>query len=164
MKRFLLFAVLFTLAFSVAAQDETLYTNRRGVRMRDEAATSAPLVTTLARGVAVTVIFTEDGSRVSGSTLWYYVTAGDYEGYIHSSLLTNIAPAASGSSGSSAPVQNVQSTPVPDSPPVDSSTCPSFDYTCSQLTCDQAYACLAAGYQRLDRDNDGKPCEQQCGG
>jgi len=42
--------------------------------------------------------------------------------------------------------------------------CPGFQYTCSQLTCDQAYACLNAGANDLDRDNDGVPCEAVCGG
>lgn len=50
-----------------------------------------------------------------------------------------------------------QSTP----PPV---TCPGFGYTCAQLTCPQAYACLAAGNGKLDSNSDGKPCETKCGG
>lgn len=43
-------------------------------------------------------------------------------------------------------------------------TCPGFNYTCSQLTCTQAYACLAAGNRQLDGDGDDKPCETKCGG
>ncbi|MDL1924360.1 hypothetical protein FBQ95_17285 [Chloroflexi bacterium CFX3] len=41
-------------------------------------------------------------------------------------------------------------------------TCPSLSYTCAQLTCAQAYACLAAGNTKLDRDRDGIPCESKC--
>lgn len=41
-------------------------------------------------------------------------------------------------------------------------SCPGSGYTCSQLTCAQAYACLAAGNTSLDRDGDGIPCESQC--
>lgn len=175
---FFLTLMLFALALSVAAQDETLYTNRRGVRMRDEATTSAPVVTSLARGVAVTVIFSEEGARVSGSTLWYYVTAGDYEGYIHSSLLTNVAPVApvqsgssgSGSSGAAESQPVVQSTPPPlveqpvAPPPPQGASCGGAT-KCGQMTsCEQARACLAAGNGRLDGDNDGTPCESICGG
>jgi hypothetical protein len=43
-------------------------------------------------------------------------------------------------------------------------TCPNLSATCSQLTCDQAYACLRAGNSRLDRDHDGVPCENVCPG
>jgi hypothetical protein len=38
--------------------------------------------------------------------------------------------------------------------------CPSTAFTCPQLfTCQEAYACLAAGNFSLDPDNDGIPCE-----
>jgi uncharacterized protein YraI len=40
--------------------------------------------------------------------------------------------------------------------------CPGFSYTCKQLTCEQARACLAAGNNALDRDGDGIPCESKC--
>lgn len=44
-------------------------------------------------------------------------------------------------------------------------TCPNIRATCTQLrSCDEAKACLAAGNGRLDRDNDGIPCESLCGG
>ena len=46
---------------------------------------------------------------------------------------------------------------------VSGAVCPNAAYTCSQLTCAQAYACLAAGDSRIDGDHDGKPCEAQCG-
>jgi len=42
--------------------------------------------------------------------------------------------------------------------------CPGFQFTCSQLTCEQAYACMNAGAGDLDRDKDGIPCEAVCGG
>jgi hypothetical protein len=53
--------------------------------------------------------------------------------------------------------------PAPTSPPPDAG-CPGLSYTCSQLTCAQAYACLRAGNGRLDSDHDGIPCESKCGG
>jgi len=46
--------------------------------------------------------------------------------------------------------------------PRQSSRCPGSNFTCEQLTCSQAYACLAAGNSSLDRDNDGVPCESVC--
>lgn len=46
--------------------------------------------------------------------------------------------------------------------PAGGGACPGMSYTCSQLTCQQAYACLAAGNTSLDRDRDGVPCETQC--
>ena len=43
--------------------------------------------------------------------------------------------------------------------PAAASSCPSVTYTCSQLfTCQEAYACLAAGNVSLDPDGDGVPC------
>jgi uncharacterized protein YraI len=41
--------------------------------------------------------------------------------------------------------------------------CPGLSLNCSQLTCQQAYACLAAGNRSLDGDGDGTPCESICG-
>lgn len=36
--------------------------------------------------------------------------------------------------------------------------------TCGEMaSCQQAYACLRAGNERLDRDGDGVPCESICG-
>ena len=53
---------------------------------------------------------------------------------------------------------------VAPSVPAGGAACPSLSMTCPQLSCPQAYACLAAGNRSLDRDNDGRPCETQCGG
>ena len=43
-----------------------------------------------------------------------------------------------------------------------STVCPSFALTCTQLTCSQAAACLAAGNFSLDNDSDGVACEDIC--
>lgn len=176
MKRYRLFPLtlmLFIVVFSVAAQ-ETYYTKQRGVRVRAEPSTTATIVTTLVRGAAVTVVREETGSRVSGSTVWYFVTAGRYEGYIHSSLLTTVAPAApvvsgsSGGAGSTSPA--LQSTPAPlveqpVAPPAPQGASCGGASTCGQMaSCEQAYACLAAGHSGLDRDKDGVPCESICPG
>lgn len=43
--------------------------------------------------------------------------------------------------------------------------CPSVAFTCTQLfTCQEAYACLAAGNIGLDPDGNGVPCENLCVG
>jgi phosphatidylserine/phosphatidylglycerophosphate/cardiolipin synthase-like enzyme len=42
--------------------------------------------------------------------------------------------------------------------------CPDLDYSCAQLTCAEAAACLAAGNERLDQDGDGLACNARCGG
>lgn len=52
--------------------------------------------------------------------------------------------------------------PGPTSAPPAGVTCPGFQYTCDQLTCAQAYACLKAGNQQLDRNKDGIPCNSKC--
>lgn len=56
-------------------------------------------------------------------------------------------------------------TPTPFGTPSNTSSlgpvtsCPSVTYTCSQLfSCQEAYACLAAGNLSLDPDGDGIPC------
>ncbi|HLY28796.1 MAG TPA: excalibur calcium-binding domain-containing protein [Aggregatilineales bacterium] len=58
-----------------------------------------------------------------------------------------------------------------DNPPSTTSTsttssgqtsCPGLSYTCSQLTCEQAKACLAAGNKSLDGNGDGIPCNSKC--
>jgi hypothetical protein len=168
MKRLPFFLLLLSLLVASVAAADTMYTTRRGVRVRKEPHTTAVVMTTLKKGVAVSVIRTEEGDRFAGSTTWYYVSTGLFQGYIHSSLLTSTSPTTAApptSSSAATAVPGLQSTPVPQTLPVaPSGSCPGFSYTCSQLTCDQAYACLAAGNGKLDRDSDGKPCETQCGG
>lgn len=71
----------------------------------------------------------------------------------------------------SAPPTRQALNPPPTVPPANAVTtgnnnpgngCPSMQYTCDQLTCAQAYACLAAGNKKLDGDGDGRPCESVC--
>ncbi len=44
--------------------------------------------------------------------------------------------------------------------PVVSTVCPSLSYTCAQLTCSQAAACLAAGNFTLDSNGNNTPCDE----
>src|SRR5690606_6109223 len=98
---------------------------------------------------------------------------GRYNGediYVHSSFVSTTRPAnnppppppVNNSNNNSSSAGNTQ--PVSTAPPVQGATCPSMSATCSQLTCDQAYACLRAGNRGLDRDSDGVPCESICPG
>lgn len=175
--RLCMFCTLLVLLAASVAADETMYTNRRGVRVRKEPKTTAVVVTTLKSGAPVSIIDSVEGDKVNGSTLWYHVNTGMYIGYVHSSLLTTVAPGSSappptsGSSGSSGVLtQGVQSTPAPlveqpvQQPPSSGASCNGAT-TCGQMTsCDQAYACLRGGRQSLDRDHDGVPCESICPG
>lgn len=133
--------------------------------------TSCAVVDVLYRGAEVEVDAFAEGTAVSGSKQWY---RGLYNGelvFVHSSLLSTskpsaivVAPATGGNTTNNSSTSNLpENTSVPPTETVGSG-CPGFSYTCSQLTCAQAYACLAAGNKQLDRDGDGKPCETQCGG
>jgi hypothetical protein len=171
---------------ATATPDTDTYYTTGSINSRECPRLTCDVVERFTAGTAVEVTGTEEGDSVSGSKEWYIVLYEDQEIYIHSSLLStrklvppmptrNSSTGSSGSSGSSSPAT---STPAPDSiapistavipepttPPVQGAACPGLQYTCSQLTCEQAYACLAAGGGDLDRDNDGKPCETQCGG
>lgn len=181
MKKFLLFTVvymLFSVVLSVTAQTgETYYVKSRSARVRAEPTTSAAIVATLRSRTPIVVLEVVDGTRVSGSTTWYRLEVNGEEGYVHSSLVTDTAPAApvtssggggtsGGSGGQTTP--NPQSTPPPlveqpVQPPAGVSC--NGATTCSQMaSCEQARACLAAGRSSLDRDHDGIPCESICGG
>lgn len=126
-------------------------------------------------GQELTVLDQVEGDEVSGSKVWYKVLHNGQELYIHSSLVSATRPVVqptrsqqqsntSGGSQSSIPANTPIVASTIEQPPVVGASCPSLDYTCPQLTCEQAYACLAAGNGRLDADKDGKPCETQCGG
>lgn len=168
MKRFVLLLVsslLFVLVLSVAAQGEAYTVNVGSARLRAEPNTQAAVIATLRLGTSITVLEAVTGERVSNSTTWLRVEINGKTGYVHDSLVRKTAAGVSRNSvqptSQSLPLI---STPVPNPPLSGAVGCPSRSATCSQLTCEQAYACLAAGVTKLDRDRDGKPCEAQCGG
>lgn len=141
-----------------AAQDQF---TRGAANVRSCPNTTCDVVTTLSSGEAITTYGTVDGQTVSGSSEWWMIR---YDGdivYIHSSLVTGIQPVApatsaapsGGGSGGSGSTGGENSCNV------------SGRVTCTAITsCEQAYACLAAGYSGLDRDKDGVPCEDLCPG
>ena len=120
------------------------------MNLRGGPGTNYPIVGTLAAGQTVRAearngdwLYLANGMWVAG---WLVSVQGNV-----SSLPTRAAPAA--------PAQPAVPTTAPGV-----SGCPGLNYTCSQLTCDQAYACLAAGNRSLDKDGDGVPCENICPG
>lgn len=175
MKRFTLLAcllVLVAIVTSVAAQTgETYYVKVRSARVRAEATTTATVVANLRNKTPIVVLEVVDGAKVSGSTVWYRIDVAGETGYIHSSLVTSGAPVVSGgsSSGNGQTNPSLQSTPAPlveqpVAPPPSGASCNGASVCGEMGSCEQAYACLAAGDSGLDRDHDGVPCESICPG
>jgi hypothetical protein len=54
-------------------------------------------------------------------------------------------------------------TPSETPSPFPTVACPGLNYTCEELTCLEAEACLAAGNTSLDANHDGIPCQSKCG-
>lgn len=167
MRKFVFALMLVILAISLtpltAQEGQTYYINTSSARIRSCPRTNCEIITRLRSGTAFVIDDVVDGARVSGSTDWYEITVNGRTGYVHASLTTSTPPAPPPSSSSSSSSSSSQNSSVPAGVRA-SGGCPGLSYTCSQLTCDQARACLAAGGGDLDRDNDGKPCETQCGG
>lgn len=141
----------------------TYYINAQFANVRVCPRADCALVTQFFYGDAIEVIGTVQGQNTQGSADWREVLYNGQLVYVHSSLTSLTRPAPVPVQPTQPPVQQGQPTQPP-APPPSGASCPGFGYTCSQLTCEQAYACLAAGNGKLDRDNDGKPCETQCGG
>ncbi len=93
-----------------------------------------------------------------GNDLWYRVTGYPQIGYVHSAAAIPLFPEPP------AAATSAQATTFPTVPAVvNPGLCPGEGARCTQLsTCEQAYACLAAGNRSLDRDGDGIPCEALC--
>jgi uncharacterized protein YgiM (DUF1202 family) len=150
---------------NTARRGSTFYVIGNGrVNARETTNTNSGVVDTLPYGSSVEVVGEVTGENVSGSTVWYEVLINGEVAYIHGSLLGHTLPPT---------LQPQQSTPLPNVapiiqptlvPPTANNICPNLSANCSELTCTQAYACLAAGNGGLDRDNDGIPCESVCGG
>jgi hypothetical protein len=145
--------------------------------------TSCEILVSFTRGQNVLVVGEASGQNVQGSTVWKIVRYPTGDVYVHSTLLSQTAQSSApaqptvrpAAAATQAPVSQPTEpislpatfTPLPPPPPTpvpQGATCPGFEFTCSQLTCEQAYACLAAGKSSLDRDSDGVPCESICPG
>ncbi len=120
------------------------------------------LMAQLQPGEAVTANGTIAGDAIDGShASWYRVEYQGQQLFVYSQLMTINAPALP----TAVPV-SVATFPPVSLPPIAaalSATCPDVHASCTVLTCAEAYACLAAGDTKLDRDKDGIPCESICG-
>lgn len=162
MRKLLFLLIVVLLTASVAAQDigATLYIGKVTVNARACAKTTCKVVAKLRPGTAVVILELVDGATVKKSTKWYRIQVDGKDAFVHSSLVTDKVPVVKSQAVSTA---TPDTSTIP--PPVSSgASCPSLSATCSQLTCDQAYACLNAGNGKLDRDKDGVPCESVCPG
>jgi hypothetical protein len=150
----------------ITIQPQLIYV-RSTANLRSCASSDCEPLAQLQAGNSLMATGTIEGESFSaGHTTWYRV---DYQGqalYIYGQLISFDAPTA-------VPVY-VPPTSAPVSlPPVSvpqssgnsgGGSCPDIKASCSALTCDQAYACLAAGHRGLDNDHDGVPCEKVCSG
>ncbi|GEM_PF-1078333 len=110
----------------------------------------------------VTVTGITAGQEVeANNTIWYRVEYGGQNAYLYSRDVAAMPPSLAGS----APPLSTAVPPSVNIPPITgSAVCPSVSARCTELTCEQAMACLAAGNRSLDRDGDGIPCESVCVG
>ncbi len=142
---------------------QTYYITGSSVNARSCPRTNCSVVARLSRGTQITVDGTETGTTVSGSNVWLQF---EYEGetaYVHSSLASTRRPSSSSTTGGT--TTGGSSTGNSSTTTGGSSVSCNGARTCSAMTsCEQAYACLNAGRQSLDRDNDGVPCESICPG
>lgn len=141
----------------VAMQPQVIYI-RSAANLRACASRDCEPAVQLPEGATVTATGTTQGEVIDGvNALWYRVDYVGRELYVYSQLISLSPP-------TSVPVfvSPPTSAPIIAPPPISLGSCPSLSATCSELTCEQAYACLAAGNTRLDRDHDGIPCESIC--
>lgn len=138
----------------------------RLANLRECASLECAPVLQIEPGNALLVTGTMEGEAITpGNLLWFRV---DYSGqilFVYSELVSVTPP--SPPPPTAVPLVVIPPTAVeafvpPVSVPQGGGSCPSTSATCGQLTCEQAYACLAAGNGRLDRDGDGIPCESVC--
>lgn len=150
----------------VPMQPQAIYV-RSTANLRVCASRGCEDVWQLQAGDVITATGTIQGEVIdAGNALWFRVEYAGRDLYIYSQLVSLSPPTAV---PVSAPPTNPPILIFPTSapvnvPPAGSGSCPSLSASCSALTCDQAYACLAAGHSSLDRDHDGVPCESICGG
>lgn len=158
-----IFAALVILPNVIAAAQGFQLTMKNKLNVRSGPGTKYTILGTLAKGDVV------DAIGRSADSKWYVIMYPPGMGWIINSkanfssvggniksLPELIAPPLPAAGGKVTP----NAITAPSGP-----TCPNIRATCTQLrSCDEAKACLAAGNGKLDRDNDGIPCESLCGG
>lgn len=142
----------------VTMMTPSLYFAREALRLHACASRLCETVARVSEGDAVMVTGRTSGEAVElGNTMWYRVDHLGRQVYAYGNMLSSQPVVAT--------VEPV--TTAPNTAPGFISplrTCPGSSFTCGLLTCEQAYACLAAGNNSLDQDGDGIPCESVCGG
>lgn len=135
MKKLFLLAILMLVAGGVLA-DATYYVKATSAKVRSCPQTKCSVLVKLAKGTAITALEEVQGDKVSKSTVWYRISVNGQDGYIHASLVTSTAPAATVTSrGSSRAPRN-----------------------CKEAVAMGLTAQQAAQYPGLDRDHDGEAC------
>jgi uncharacterized protein YcgI (DUF1989 family) len=161
-KIILLFALsLFT---ALVSAQSTTYTVRTAARVRAEPNTASAIVARLRAGTVVTVTAEVEGTRVSGSTVWYAVALeDDATGYIHSSLVRAGNTSVSLTPGPMSTVTAESPALIPTSAPAASNRCNGVDdLNCSDFSTSRAasdHVRTCGDEDKLDRDNDGRACE-----
>lgn len=174
---FVVVGLLLVGLMSLASAQGSTYESTVNAKARSCPEVDCTVVTTLRRGTKITAIDIVDGDKFNGITDWIKFSYNGRTAYVHASLMKlssgSAAPAASSgnsttSSGNSTTSSGNSTTSTNNAVPTQETVIPQAPLscgTCSQMaSCDQARACLAAGHSRLDRDNDGVPCESICGG
>lgn len=141
----------------------------RLANLRDCASRDCNSVLQIEAGNALLVTGTMQGDAITpGNPLWFQVDHFGQILFIYSELVSATPPTQAPATLAPPPLviptaaESFGLAPPPISVPQGGGSCPSTSATCGQLTCEQAYACLAAGNGRLDADDDGIPCESVC--
>lgn len=138
------------------------------------------VIVTLVAGEELDGVTLVEGDAVENNNQWWQVAYNGQEVYVHTSLISQVEGQTSTTITTTVPSapSNPAPTPVPAQPqqpvvqptapispvPPSGAVCPSTSARCTEMTCEQAYACLAAGNRTIDRDGDGVPCESICPG
>lgn len=145
---------------NIQSASGTRYINTQSLNVRACPSADCERLGSLGFGTAITLTGQSNG--------WYRIQFNGNEGWVASQYTSASQPsnqgnASGGSNPTSIPVQSAP-TAVPVQPIPSGGGCNGAS-SCGEMTsCEQAYACLNAGNGRLDRDNDGVPCESICPG
>lgn len=124
------------------------------------------VLTVILSGTAVQVIDEVEGQRTVGSAVWYIVRYDSKEMYVHSSLLAQSSPAAQQVQSTARSSPAAQPTQPPAAQSVQEWNCIGDRYNCSDFSnCAEVMSYFNAcpgDPSRLDRNNDGIPCESLC--
>jgi len=163
MRKLMVLVLLVVLLLSALPASAATYTTTAAANARSCPQVSCSVVRRLAKNTVIEVLAIVEGDRYNGITQWLQITVNGRTAYVHASLAKVTAGAlppsstTSGTTGNSTVNTTIPTQAAPQqSAPLSCGTCGTMS------SCDQAYACLAAGNGDLDRDKDGIPCESIC--